>query len=307
MADRDELLSLAGPILGAYLTDASMTDICANDNETCFVRVLGKGKHQVVHPGFDVLDTFLAACAHEVGTVWSVAEPLLGAALEDIGWRIQAARDPACGKDTNWMALRKHPKHVFPLEQLRDDGILATAQYAMLTQALQHGKRLVISGGVGSAKTSLLNSCLHYLRTTTKRVFIAEDDPEILCTITDCSRVWRVPGKVDLRRMIAASLRSDLDLLVIGELRGGEALDLLKAYRTGHGGMTTVHVDTMEETPYRLEDLVLEVSQDPQRRTIGSVIDLLVHMARTENSWRCTAIGELQGWDGTEYRIRKVA
>lgn len=299
------LLSIAGPVLGAYLEDARATDICTNDNGTCFVRYLGAGKQDVAHPGFDVVDTFLRVCAHEVGDDFSSTSPRLSAALEDIGWRIQATRAPACA--TNWMALRKHPKHVFPLEQLRSDGILAATQYEVLTQALLDGKRLVIGGGVGSAKTSLLNSCLHFLRETKRRIFIAEDDPEILCTIRDCVRMWRVKGQFGLREMVQDSLRSDLDLLVIGELRGGEALDLLKAFRTGHGGMTTVHVDLMADLPYRLEELVLEVSAAPQQRMIGSVIDLLVHMARTASSWRCTAIGELHGWDGSQYQIRTVA
>lgn len=307
MADREELLSLAGPILGGYLDDPQVTDIAANDNETCFVRRLGQGKKQVVHPGFEVLDGFLGLVAHEVGTAWSSQAPRLSAALEDIGWRLQATRFPAC--PTNWMALRKHPKHVFPLEQLQDDGILSGAQYDVLTQALRAGKRLVIGGGVGSAKTSLLNSCLHYLRTTTRRVFIAEDDPEILCTITDRARMWSIKGSFGLREMVQDSLRSDLDLLIIGELRGGEALELLKAFRTGHGGMTTVHVDTMEEVPERLEELVLEVAVTPMQRTIGSVIDLLVHMERTPASWRCTGIGEMHGWCKREerYDIRRVA
>jgi Flp pilus assembly CpaF family ATPase len=167
----------------------------------------------------------------------------------------------------------------------------------------------MIGGAVGSAKTSLLNSCLHYLRTTPLRVFIAEDDPEILCTIADCARMWAVKGVFGLREMVQDALRGNPNLIVVGELRGGEALELLKCFRTGHGGLTTVHCETMDQMPERLEELVLEVAATPMQRTIGAVLDVLVHMQRTETSWRCTAIGEMHGWDREtgDYDLRRVA
>jgi|RhiMetdeSRZDD1v2_1073273.scaffolds.fasta_scaffold35554_1 Flp pilus assembly CpaF family ATPase len=305
MADRDALLSLAGPVLGEYLDDTSATDILCNPNGSCFVRYLGQGKQERAHPGFQTLDTFLARIAHEVGAEWLPTEPRLSAALEDIGWRIQAARPPVAPE--RWMALRKHPKHVFPLERLRDDGILTGQQYAVLTRALLEGLRIVVGGGVGSAKTSLINSFLYFLRETLLRAFIAEDDPEVICLLKDHTREWRLKGGFGLREIVQDALRSDLDLLVIGELRGGEALDMLTAFQTGHGGLTTVHCKTMEEIPLRIEELVLQVSQDPQRRMIRSVIDLLVHMRRTGTSWECTGIGTIEGWDGDQYVIRKVA
>jgi type IV secretion system protein TrbB len=302
VANRAMLTMLAGPMLTAYLDDPTITDICCNDNGSCFVRVLGQGKQERPHPGFAALDVFLAGIADAAGAEWRDSAPCMSAALEDLGWRIEAAMPPVC--PAPWMALRKHPKHVFPLEQLQGDGILTTPQYTVLTQALHDGARIIIGGGVGSAKTSLLNSCLHYLRDTGKRVFICEDNPEILCTIKDCSRRW---GGQGLREMVRSSLRTNLDLLVVGEVRGPEAIEMLEGFQTGHGGMTTVHVNSMPEIPERLEQLVLVTSVHPQRRLICSVLDLLVHMERTTDSWRCTGMGRLQGYQNEQYLIERVA
>jgi len=305
MAERAFLLSLAGPVLTPLLEDAQVTDVCCNDNGTAFVRRLGEGKHQVAHPGFAVLDRFLAAIAHEVGAEWRAESPRLSAALEDVGWRIQAARPPAT--PAPFMALRKHPAHVFPLEALEAQGVLTAQQRTVLAAAAEARKRVVIVGGVGSSKTTLLNSLLHQLRDTPLRVVLLEDDPEILCQIQDCTRMWRVRGQFGLREMVQDSLRLNPDLLIIGEVRDGAALDMLKAFQTGHGGMTTLHVDNPEDALLRLEQLVQEVSVDPQRMLIGTVVDLVVHMTRTATAWGCTGIVEVERWDGARYLTRRVA
>lgn len=305
MADRALLLSLAGPELAGYLGDPDITDICCNDNGTAFVRRLSQGKQEVAHPGFAALDRFLAAVAHEVGAEWRASSPRLSAALEDLGWRIQAARPPAT--PAPFLALRKHPQTVFPLETLEAQGVLTSAQGQLLREAVDARKRLIMVGGVGSSKTTVINSLLHYLRESPLRVCLLEDDPEILCTIRDCTRMWRIKGQYGLREMVQDSLRLNPDLLVIGEVRDGAALDMLKAFQTGHGGMTTLHADSPMGGLLRLEELVQEVSVSPQRELIGTVVDLLVGMQRCGTSWRCTEIVEVQDWNGTTYNTRIVA
>jgi type IV secretion system protein TrbB len=304
MAERDMLLSLAGPVLAGYLSDDATIEVMCNDNETCFVTRFGLGTSEAHHPGMAPLDRFLAAVAHEVGTEWSDSSPELSAALDDCGWRIEAGRPPV--SSAIFLSLRKHPKQIFTLDDYEAQGILTRQERDILEQAMRTGERILIGGAVGSAKTSLVNALLYAIRDTDRRTLIIEDDPEIQCLIRNCVRRHVIKGKNTLRDLVQRSLRLNPSLLVIGEVRGSEALDMLKAGQTGHGLLTTLHVDEAAHVPQRLEQLVQEVSTTPQRELIGEVIDLIAHMAKRGTSWRCTGIVEVEGWDGSQYLMRRV-
>jgi type IV secretion system protein VirB11 len=301
MADRDLLVLLAGPLLARYLTDGEVIEVMCNDNGSCYLTRFGVGTVAVEHPGWEVLDRFLSAIAHEVGQEWRATSPRLSAALEDVGWRIQAGRPPLA--PAPFMAVRKHPQHIFPLEDYVSKGILTRQERAILEQAMHDRKRIVIAGGVGSAKTSLLNALLHSIKETSDRVVIVEDAPEIHCEVRNCTRLRVVPGQATLRELVQDTLRLNPSRVIIGEVRGGEALDMLKAFQTGHSGLTTVHVDEAAHTMARLEQLVQEVSLSPQRELIGEVIDVIVHMARWGTAWRCTGLVALEGWSHGTYHV----
>jgi type IV secretion system protein VirB11 len=194
------------------------------------------------------------------------------------------------------LSLRTHPQQIFTLDDYEAQGILTPRQRLILEEALHTGKRLVVAGGVGSAKTSLINAFLHVLKATRKRLVLIEDDPELHCEARNCVHLRVVKGQGTLRDLVRDSLRLNPDWIVVGEVRGGEALEMLKAFQTGHSGLTTVHVDAVEHTMSRLEQAVQEVSTDPQRELIGEVIDLAVHMAKAGTSWRCTGILALHGY-----------
>jgi type IV secretion system protein VirB11 len=301
MADRDLLLSLAGPLLASYLTEGDTTEVMANDNGTCYLSRFGVGTVEVAHPGWDALDRFLSAIAHEVGQEWRATSPRLSAALEDLGWRVQAGRPPLA--PAPFMALRKHPHHIFPLSDFEAKGILTAQERAVLEQAMQERKRLVIAGGVGSAKTSLLNALLDSIKESPDRVILVEDAPELHCAVRNCTRMRVVKGQWTLRDLVQDTLRLNPSRLIVGEVRGGEALDMLKAFQTGHSGLTTLHVDEAAHTMHRLEQLVQEVSVSPQQALIGEVIDMVVHMAKHGPSWRCTGILAIEGCAQGAYRM----
>ena len=301
MTDRDILLSLAGPVLADYVTDGTTLEVMCNDNGTCYVTRLGVGTVEVAHPGWEALDRFLRAMAHEVGQEWRATSPRLSAALDDVGWRVQAGRPPLA--PAPFMTLRKHPVHIFPLSDFEAKGILSPQERAVLEQAMRERKRLVIAGGVGSAKTSLLNALLDSIKETADRVILVEDAPELHCNVRNCTRMRVVKGQWTLRDLVQDTLRLNPSRLVIGEVRGGEALDMLKAFQTGHSGLTTLHVDEAAHTMHRLEQLVQEVSVSPQRDLIGEVIDLVVHMQRWGTSWRCTSILAIEGYVQGAYRL----
>jgi type IV secretion system protein TrbB len=304
MADRDELLMLAGPVLAGYLLDPATIEVMVNDNGTAYLSRFGLGTMAVEAPAWADLDRFLAAIAHEVGQAWRAQSPRLSAALEDVGWRIQAGRPPLA--PALFLSLRKHPQHIFALDDYEQKGILTRQERCVLEQAMQERKRLVIAGAVGSAKTSLVNALLDTIKNTEDRIIIVEDSPEIQCTVRNCTRLRVMPGICTLRDLVQDSLRLNPSRLVIGEVRGAEALEMLKAGQTGHSLLTTVHVDEAGHTMRRLEQLVGEVSMMPQCELIGEVLDMVVHMERYGASWRCTAILAIEGYSQGTYHTRPL-
>jgi type IV secretion system protein VirB11 len=204
------------------------------------------------------------------------------------------------------MALRKHPQQVYTLAHYLAQGILTVEQGSVLREALASRQRILISGATGSAKTSVMNALLHAVSTTTERVCILQDDPEIVCSVRNCAFFQTRPG-VSMTQLVMDALRYRPDRLIIGEVRDGAALAMCRAFETGHSGLSTVHAESALGTLSRLEGLIQEVSTTPQQALIGSVIDHIVHMERSARSWRCTAILAVEGWNGTTYVTRRIA
>jgi type IV secretion system protein TrbB len=304
MADRDLLLSLAGPILAGYLDDPALIEISCNDNGTCFLNRFGEGTTEVAHPGWGELERFLCLAAHEGGKVFSDRVPRLQVAFSDLGWRLQAGRPPI--SPNLFLSLRKHGDTIFTLDDYEQSGILTRQERGILETAMQTRQRLIIAGATGSAKTALGNALLDSIKDTTDRVIIVEDDPETITLIRNCTRMNVVDGQATLRELTRDSLRLAPMRIVVQEVRGGEALDMLKAFQTGHSGLTTLHVDRAEHTMSRLEACVTEVSTDPHRDLIGQVIDLVVHMAKRALSWRCTGILALRGYAQGAYHYEPL-
>jgi type IV secretion system protein TrbB len=301
MADRELLLSLAGPLLASYITAPDTIEVMCNDNGTCFLNRFGSGIVEVEHPGWRELDTFLCAVAHERDAEFSQRVAELSLALDDVGWRIEAGRPPVAR--ALYMSLRRHPQQIFTLDDYERDGILTRQERTIIEEAVKTRQRMVVGGAVGSAKTSLLNACVHALRDTTYRLLVMEDDPELMCAVRNAVCRHVVAGQNSLRDLVRRSLRLAADVWVVGEVRGGEALDALKAGQTGHGLLMTVHVDDAWHLPRRLEQCISEVSVDPQRELIGEVLDLIVHMAKCAPRWRCTGMLAVEGYVNGAYKL----
>ncbi len=282
-----------------YLQDHKVMEIMVNPNNTCFVERFGEGIVEVEPIPAQTTDAFLRVIADIVGEEWREESPRLHAAVPTLGIRIQANLPPIT--TAPMMCLRKHPLHIFPLTDFIEKGIVTQHEADIIMEAIAQRKTVIISGGTGTAKTSLINAILHALRETTLRFLILEDDPELRCEIRNSAMKHTVDetgGRkgVTMRQLVRDALRERPDWIVVGEVRDGSALDMLRAFQTGHPGIVSIHANTARTTPMRIEQLVKEVSVDPQRELIAEAIDLIVNMHRHGGKWRITEIVRVEGY-----------
>lgn len=204
--------------------------------------------------------------------------------------------------------IRKHPKKIFTLENYVEQGILTGNQREIILRAIRDKKNIIAAGGTKSGKTTLLNAILAEISKLKDRVILIEDTPELQCTAADCvsMRTLRTFTMSDCLRSV---LRMTPDRIVVGEVRGGEALALLDAWSTGHGGgCSTVHSNSAKDTLLRLENMTARVSQNPQQATIGQAVNLIIYLKYTGNRRIVEDILEVEGYDAVrkEYRLKKL-
>ncbi|MDA7742533.1 ATPase, T2SS/T4P/T4SS family, partial [Francisellaceae bacterium] len=157
-------------------------------------------------------------------------------------------------------------------------------------------------GGTGSGKTTFSNALLDILTGTDDRILVIEDLPELQVRVDDLVTMTTT-SHVSMRDLVKGSLRMRPDRIIIGEVRDGAALDLLKAWNTGHpGGVCTIHANSVESVPYRLEDLIQEAVITVPRSLILQSVDLIVFISRDKAGKRkITDISELKGYENGEY------
>ena len=204
--------------------------------------------------------------------------------------------------------IRKHPKKIFTLDDYVTQGILTKHQQEILLKAIREKKNIIAAGGTKSGKTTFLNALLAEISKCDDRVILIEDTPELQCKAVDCvsMRTMRSFSMSDCLRCV---LRMTPDRIVVGEVRGGEALALLDAWSTGHGGgCSTVHSNSARDTLLRLENMTARVSQNPQQSTIGQAVNLSVYLKYAGGHRRCEDILEVHGYDPArkEYNLKKI-
>lgn len=315
---RPRLAHAAGP-LRPYLEDPSVIEVRVCSSGRTFVIRFGQAKEEVARCDPYSLDPFLAQVADLVHTTWTQRNPRLHAADPRLGVRIQAGGPPI--SPAPWVVCRKHPQRVFTLDDFEAKGILQhrprarggrhlEAQptiRATLEKALRERYTIAFAGPMFSAKTSLMNGLLDLLSESDERVILLEEDPEASCKAADREFVHTSDDPlVTMRDLGKDLLRMSPDRIVVGEVRDGTALDMLKAFQVGIAGLCTVHASSAYETLLRLEQLVLEVSTNPQCHLIGEAVDVICHMEPWQRSWRVTDLLAVDGYDGARYLTRSL-
>ncbi len=219
--------------------------------------------------------------AHEAGETVGEDRPTLATILPDTAARVQAVLPPLSAAPI--LVIRKRPDVIFRLDDYVAAGVATTLQADRLRQAVAERRNIVVAGGTGSGKTTLLNALLAERAFSDARVVILEDTAELQCASANVVQLLtkRTDPPVTMRDLVQTTLRLRPDRVVVGEVRDGAALEVLKAWNTGHpGGLLTLHANSAADALTRLEDLCLENMAASPKRLIASAVDLVVFITR---------------------------
>ena len=295
-----------GP-LEPLIADDSITEIMVIDYRRIYVERAGKLTLTERHfRDPEHLIRVIERIVTPIGRRIDESSPLVDARLAD-GSRVNAVIPPIT-PDGACLTIRKFGKSLFTLDKLISIGSLTPPMARFIEASVTLRKNIVVSGGTGSGKTSLLNA-ISLCIGGGERIVTIEDSLELKLQQDHVVRMEARPanaegkGAVPIRALVANSLRMRPDRIVVGECRGGEALDMLQAMNTGHdGSLTTVHANSPRDTVARLETLCLMAGMDLPlsaiRAQIVSAVDLIVQTARlSDGSRKVTAVTEVLGLD----------
>jgi pilus assembly protein CpaF len=310
----DEALGL-GP-LEDLLADPAVTEIMVNRHDQIYVEKAGKlTRTTVSFASADQLRGVIERIVAPIGRRVDEKVPMADARLRD-GSRVNVIIPPLALRGAS-LTIRKFSKKMLGVSDLVRFGTLSEQMATMLSAAVKARVNVVISGGTGSGKTTLLNTLAGFIPTD-ERIVTIEDAVELQLpqdhVVTLEARPPNIEGEgaITIRDLVKNALRMRPDRIVVGECRGGEALDMLQAMNTGHdGSLTTVHANTPKDALSRLETMSLMAGLDLPSRAIrdqiGSAIDLVVQQARQlDGSRRITHISEVQPLPDGEFRVQDV-
>lgn len=302
----DEMLGL-GPI-EPLLDDDTISDILIVGAGSVFIERFGRLEETNIRfKDEDHLLRIVNKIVASVGRRVDESSPLVDARLAD-GSRVNVAIRPVA-VDGPQVSIRKFSKHPYSLQKLVAGDALAPAMAAILSAAVEGKISLIVSGGTGSGKTTMLNALSAYIPNDERLVTI-EDAAELQLQQPHVVRLETRPPTVDGRNeiiqrdLVKNALRMRPDRIIIGEVRGGEAFDMLQAMNTGHeGSMSTIHANTPRDALSRLEQMIgmagMPMSQLSIRSQITSAVQIIIQLARLKDGTRrLMSIAEITGMEG---------
>jgi type IV secretion system protein TrbB len=273
------LRTAVAPIL-EFLNDDAVVEIMLNADGRIWVEKVGVGMFAAkATMTADAALRMLRLVATEMNAELSDRNPSLAGKLPLWGARVQASIPPIV--EAPVFALRKPAKVVFGLEDYVTRNIITPTQDRILREAIITRKNILVGGGTGSGKTTFVNALLREIARTDDRVYLVEDTPELQCSAANKLQILVQEPIYTWRRAIFDALRFRPDRIIVGEVRGPAALEMLKAWNTGHpGGLATLHANDTGSMLDRLCQLVEEVVPVAPRQLIAQAVGLCVHMQR---------------------------
>jgi pilus assembly protein CpaF len=310
----DEIFAF-GPIT-PLLSDPTVSEIMVNGYESIYVERSGVvSRHGDSFLSEESLRATIDRMVSKVNRRLDESSPYVDARLPD-GSRINAIIPPVCLTGA-CLTVRKFRKEAYSLEELVRIGTVAQDAADYLREAVRERRNVIVSGGTGSGKTTLLNALSQFIPED-ERIVTIEDaaeirlqKPHVICLEARPANIEGA-GAVSIRDLVRNSLRMRPDRIIVGECRGGEALDMLQAMNTGHdGSITTGHANTPRDMLRRLETMVLlggvEIPIRAVREQIASAIDVIVHIGRIAGGRRAVmSITEISGMNESQILLQEL-
>lgn len=290
---RAMLRTAMGPNIAAALADPLTQEIMVNPDGRLWIDRLGEGRIDTgtLYDPAQVERIIRLVASHARTEAHGLA-PIISAELpphgEGAGERFEGVLPPV--STAPCFSIRKPAARIYTLSDYVGDGIMSTETARLLSVAVAERKNILVAGGTSSGKTTLANALLAEMGERDERVILIEDTRELQCAALDVVALrTRVAGSagagtvnatVNMADLVRSTLRLRPDRIIVGEVRGREALDMLKAWNTGHpGGIATVHANSAASALFRLEQLIQEAVVTVPRRLISEAIDLIVFIA----------------------------
>ena len=311
---RHELFGL-GP-LEPLLADPAVSDILVNSPKNIYIERRGKlERTDIEFKDDEHLMRVIERIVSSVGRRIDEASPMVDARLQD-GSRVNAIIPPLA-LDGPTLSIRRFGAEPLRMDSLIEKGAL-TKEIADMFEMCVHARlNVLISGGTGAGKTTLLNALSAYIPAD-QRILTIEDSAELQLQQPHTVRLETRPpniegrGEVTQRDLVKNALRMRPDRIVVGEVRGGEAIDMLQAMNTGHeGSLTTIHANTPRDALARLETMIqmtgMRLSERAMRQQVASAINLVVQVARlSDGTRRVTSISEITGMEGETITMQEI-
>ncbi|NMG41428.1 P-type conjugative transfer ATPase TrbB [Chelativorans sp. ZYF759] len=299
-----KLQEALGKGICSALRDVSVVEIMLNPDGRLFVERLGDGIESLgaLEPG--AAEIIIGSVAHALQTEADSEHPIISGELPIGGHRFEGLLPPIVAAPT--FTIRRRASRLIPLDDYVRAGIMTMGQTAAIRNAVASRLNIVISGGTGSGKTTLANAVIAEIvaAAPNDRLVVLEDTAEIQCA-ADNAVALHTSDTVNMARLLKSTMRLRPDRIIVGEVRDGAALTLLKAWNTGHpGGVTTIHSNSAISALRRLEQLTAEVSQQSMCEVIGEAVDLVVSIERAGQGRRVRDVMHVRGFDGTRYETR---
>ena len=277
----ESLFHALGSIIAGALARPDVVEIMANPDGGLWVDIIGHGRQRMGSIDSSSAETVIRLLAAHAGENANPESPAIAGILPTTGERFQGLLPPLVDRPT--FTIRKRPIRIFTLNDYVASDVLSADGAKSIRHAIAQRQNILVAGGTGSGKTTLVNAILHEPEFQCQRVVLIEDTRELQCSAPDRVELLtkNTEPKVTMNDLLRMTLRLRPDRIVIGEVRGGEALAMLKAWNTGHpGGVATIHANSAQDALHRLEDLIGEVSQTVPQRSIASAINLVVFIER---------------------------
>jgi type IV secretion system protein VirB11 len=292
--------------LAVHLDDPDIVEIMVNPDGRVWLDSHTRGtqlSELVLEPRRT--ESLLGSIASFFGREITEQHATLEALLPHFGYRIAGAVPPVTTGPT--LTIRKPPHTIYTLDDLTDQGLVSPLQAAYLRTALRERKNILVSGGTGSGKTTFANALLREISSFagTDRFVVLEEVPELQLHAPNTVFLRTTPS-LPLAALVRLTLWLRPDRIIVGEVRGAEALDLLKSWNTGHpGGVTTIHANSAASTLSRLDQLAMEGGASSQRRLVAETIDLIVHIAGRGTTRRVQELLTVRGLeaDGSSFDL----